>query len=152
MINKVVIVGNLVRDPEFSKTPTGLSLARFTVAVNRRFSQNKDEADFIRVIAWRQTADFIGQYGKKGSTVGVEGKITTGSYDDKTTGKKVYTTEVTADNVQLIGSRNQNDSTQAQAPQREQNYFADEPVTPSSSDDDFDTGPLLDISSDDLPF
>jgi single-strand DNA-binding protein len=152
MINKVVLVGNLVRDPEFSKTPTGLSVARFTIAVNRRFGQTKDEADFIRCVAWRQSADFIGQYGKKGNTVGVEGRITTGSYEDKATGKRVYTTDITVDNVQLIGSRNPNDSTQAQAPQRDSSYFADEPVTPSSSDDDFDTGPHPDISSDDLPF
>ncbi len=151
MINKVVIVGNLTRDPDFSKTQSGISRARFTVAVNRRYGQNEEVA-YISCIAWRQSADFIGQYGKKGNTVGVEGHITTGSYDDKATGKRVYTTDVTVDNVQLIGSRNQSDSTQASAPQKEQNYFADEPVTPSNSDDDFDTGPLLDISSDDLPF
>lgn len=151
MINKVVIVGNLTRDPDFSKTQSGISRARFTVAVNRRYGQNEEVA-YISCIAWRQSADFIGQYGKKGNTVGVEGHITTGSYDDKATGKRVYTTDVTVDNVQLIGSRNQSDSTQASAQQKEQSYFADEPVTPSNSDDDFDTGPLLDISSDDLPF
>ena len=82
--------------------------------------------------------------------MGVEGHITTGSYDDKTTGKKVYTTDVTADNVQLIGSRNSSETQQTsyqQAP-KSTGYFADNDV----SDDDFNTGPLLDISSDDLPF
>jgi single-strand DNA-binding protein len=151
MINKVVLVGNLVRDPELTKTQTGISRARFTVAVNRRYGQNEEVA-YISCVAWRQSADFITQYGRKGNTVGVEGHITTGSYDDKTTGKKVYTTDVTVDNVQLIGSRNQNESTQAPSPMRTPSYFPDEPVTSSNSEDEFDTGPLLDISSDDLPF
>jgi single-strand DNA-binding protein len=70
-----------------------------------------------------KSADFIGQYGKKGNTVGVEGHITTGSYDDKATGKRVYTTDVTVDNVQLIGSRNQSDSTQASSPAERTKLF-----------------------------
>jgi len=148
MINRVVLVGNLTSDPQYSKTQSGISYARFTVAVNRKYGQ-KDETAFIRCVAWSQSADFLNQYAKKGNTVGIEGRITTGSYDDKTTGKKVYTTEVTADNVQLIGSRNSSETQQPsqQAP-KSTGYFADNDV----SDDDFNTGPLLDISSDDLPF
>jgi single-strand DNA-binding protein len=148
MINRVVLVGNLTSDPQYSKTQSGISYARFTVAVNRKYGQN-DETAFIRCVAWRQTADFLNQYAKKGNTVGVEGHITTGSYDDKTTGKKVYTTEVTVDSAQLIGSRNSSETQQTsqQAP-KSTGYFADNDV----SDDDFNTGPLLDISSDDLPF
>lgn len=147
MLNRVVLVGNLTRDPQFSKTASGISVARFTVAVNRRFGNNEG-ADFISCVAWRQSADFISQYAKKGSTVAVEGRITTGSYDDKTTGKKVYTTDVTCDNVQLINSRSSNETSQTQ-PQSSGTYYPDES---SLSDDDFNTGPLLDISSDDLPF
>jgi len=149
MINRVVLVGNLTRDPQYFKTQSGISYARFTVAVNRKYGQN-EETSFISCIAWRQSADFLNQYAKKGNTVGVEGHITTGSYDDKTTGKKVYTTDVTVDNVQLIGSRNSSETQQTsyqQAP-KSTGYFADNDV----SDDDFNTGPLLDISSDDLPF
>jgi len=104
MINKVVLVGNLTRDPQFTKTQSGISNVRFTLAVNRRFG-NKDEADFISCVAWRQTADFVSQYAKKGQTVALEGHLTTGSYDDKTTGKKIYTTDVTCDSVQLINSK-----------------------------------------------
>jgi len=150
MINRVVLVGNLTRDPQFNKTQSGISLARFTVAVNRKYGQN-DETAFINCVAWRQSADFISQYAKKGNTVGIEGHITTGSYDDKTTGKKVYTTEVTCDNVQLIGSRNQSSEPQQTSPAQPKasgGYYPDAEV----SDDDFNTGPLLDISSDDLPF
>ena len=72
MINRVVLVGNLTRDPQFSKTQSGKSFTRFTVAVNRRFG-GKDEADFVSCVAWEKTADIISQYAKKGTTVGVEG-------------------------------------------------------------------------------
>ncbi len=148
MLNRVVLVGRLTKDPELTKTQSGLSVTRFTVAVNRKFSKN-DEADFISCVAWRQTADFLSQYAKKGNIVAIEGRITTGSYDDSTTGKKVYTTDVTVDSAQLVGSRNQSDSTQSYQSSNTSGYQAD---VETKSDDDFETGPLLDISSDDLPF
>lgn len=148
MLNRVVLVGRLTKDPELTKTQSGLSVTRFTVAVNRKFSKN-DEADFISCVAWRQTADFLSQYAKKGNIVAIEGRITTGSYDDSTTGKKVYTTDVTVDSAQLVGSRNQSDSTQSHQSSNTSGYQAD---VETKSDDDFETGPLLDISSDDLPF
>lgn len=149
MINRVVLVGNLTKDPAYSKTQSGISLARFTVAINRRYGQN-EETDFINCVAWRQSADFLSQYAKKGNTVAVEGRISTRNYDDPTTGKKVYVTEVTADNVQLVGSRASKETqSTSQATQAPSGYFAD---NSTASDDDFNTGPLLDISSDDLPF
>ena len=111
MINKVVLVGNLTRDPQLTKTPSGISNVRFTLAVNRRFG-NKDEADFISCVAWRQSADFVSQFAKKGQTVALEGHLTTGSYDDKTTGKKIYTTDVTCDSVQLINTKSNSKATQ----------------------------------------
>jgi single-strand DNA-binding protein len=149
MINRVVLVGNLTRDPQYSKTQSGISLARFSIAINRRYGQN-EEVDYINCVAWRQSADFLNQYAKKGNTIAVEGRISTRNYDDPNTGKKVYVTEVTADNVQLIGSR-QNRESAATAPTQGSNpgYFADQSA---ASDEEFDTGPLLDISSDDLPF
>lgn len=149
MINRVVLVGNLTRDPQYSKTQSGISLARFSVAINRRYGQN-EEVDYINCVAWRQSADFLNQYAKKGNTIAVEGRISTRNYDDPNTGKKVYVTEVTADSVQLIGSR-QNRDTASTAPTQGSNpgYFADQSA---ASDEEFNTGPLLDISSDDLPF
>lgn len=149
MINRVVLVGNLTRDPQYSKTQSGISLARFSVAINRRYGQN-EEVDYINCVAWRQSADFLNQYAKKGNTIAVEGRISTRNYDDPNTGKKVYVTEVTADSVQLIGSR-QNRDTATTAPSQGSNpgYFADQSAV---SDEEFNTGPLLDISSDDLPF
>lgn len=149
MINRVVLVGNLTRDPQYSKTQSGISLARFSVAINRRYGQN-EEVDYINCVAWRQSADFLNQYAKKGNTLAVEGRISTRNYDDPNTGKKVYVTEVTADNVQLIGSRQNRDAANA-APIQSSNpgYFADQSA---AADEEFNTGPLLDISSDDLPF
>ena len=149
MLNRVVLVGNLTKDPQYSKTQSGLSLVRFTGAWNRTFSKN-NEADFISCIAWRQTADFVNQYVKKGQTVALEGRITTGSYDDQTTGKRVYTTDVTVDNLQLVGSRQARDPQTSEPQSTTSGYYPD--VQTKSVEDDFETGPLLDISSDDLPF
>ncbi len=102
-MNNVCLVGRLTADVEMRKTQSGLSVAHFTVAVDRR---TKDAgADFIRCIAWRQSAEFIAQYGTKGRMIGIVGHIKTGSYDDKDTGKKVYTTDIECDSVALLDSR-----------------------------------------------
>ncbi len=156
-INKVILVGRLTRDVEVRKTASGTSYARFTVACDRRFggsSQGGDSsqptADFIGCVAWRQSADFLGSYGRKGNLVSVEGSIQTGSYTDRD-GKKVYTTDIVADRVQLLESRNASSSQQSSYSRPEpQDPFAgsSDPVSP----DDFNMGPALDIASDDLPF
>lgn len=106
MINHVVLVGRLTKDVEVRKTASGISSAMFTVACNRRFSRGQDgqqQADFINCVAWRQTADFLGQYARKGALVGVEGRIQTRNYERD--GQRVYVTEVVADNVQLLESK-----------------------------------------------
>lgn len=155
MINRVVLIGNLTKDPQYFKTQSGISYARFTVATTKKYGQNEETA-FIGCIAWRGAADYLNQYAKRGSLVAVEGHISTGSYDDKTTGKKVYTTDVTADNVKLInGPKEPQDSTQSQSSQSKSNSGYSQSSYQDNndvSDDDFNTGPLLDISSDDLPF
>jgi single-strand DNA-binding protein len=151
MINRVVLVGRLTKDIEVRKTTTGLSTATFTLACNRRF-QGKDAqgptADFINCVAWRQQADFLGSYAKKGSIVGVEGRITTRNYEGQN--GRVYVTEVVCDSVQLIGSQSQG--------QRE-TYVPSQPTVQNNAytmsdtyEDDFSNTPSLDISSDDLPF
>ena len=102
-INRVVLVGRLTRDVEVRKTGSGLSVAQFTVAVDRRMPKNSDgqqSADFVPCVAWRQSADFLGSYARKGNLVSVEGRIQTRNYDDKD-GRKVYVTEVVCDSVQL---------------------------------------------------
>ena len=104
-VNKVVLVGRLTKDIELRKTQSNISVVSFTVAVNRRFKNEKGEyeADFINCIAWRQAADFLNDYAIKGDMVSVEGNIQTRSYDGPK--GKVYITEVVAENVQLISNR-----------------------------------------------
>lgn len=106
MINRVVLVGRLTKDPELRYTPSGVPMARFTVAVNRPFSnqQGEKEADFIGCIAWRKQAENLANFMKKGSLIGVEGRIQTGSFEGQD-GKRVYTTDVVADAVQFLEPR-----------------------------------------------
>ena len=102
MINKAIIMGRLVADPEVRQTPSGVSCCQFTVAVNRDYVQQGQErqADFISVVAWRQTAEFVGKYFSKGKMIIVEGSMRTRTYDDKRyPDVKHYVTEVYADKI-----------------------------------------------------
>lgn len=169
MINRVILVGRLTKDVEVRKTQSGLSVAQFTVACDRRFSRQdsssqQQTADFISCVAWRQSADFLGSYAKKGNLVGVEGRIQTRNYDDKD-GRRVYVTEVVCDNVQLLESRRAREESSQSASYGSSNssygnnsyssYSAPSSGSgdnSSSLDNDFNTGDSLVISSDDLPF
>jgi len=105
MINRVVLVGRITRDPELRKTQNGTSVVSFTLACNRRVKQDgQPDADFISCQAWGKTAEVICQYVFKGHLLGLEGRIQTRSYDDKD-GKRVYVTEVVANSVQLLESK-----------------------------------------------
>ena len=103
MINRVVLVGRLTRDPELRYTPNGVAVATFTLAVNRTFTSQSGEreADFINCVVWRKQAENMANYLRKGSLTGVEGRIQTRSYDNQE-GKRVYVTEVIADSVQFL--------------------------------------------------
>jgi len=104
-MNSVVIVGNLASDPEVRTTQSGTSNCTFRVAVQRSFANANGvrEADFLSCVAWRQTADFVGKYLHKGSKVAVSGSIQTRNYEKD--GRKVYVTEIIADRVESVGSR-----------------------------------------------
>lgn len=117
-MNKCVLVGNLTRDPEHSTTSSGISLCRFTIAVNRNYrnSSGENEADFINIIAWRGLADNCGKYLTKGSKVGVSGSIQTRNYEDKD-GNKRYATEVVADDVEFLSPKGESGSA-APAPRK----------------------------------
>ncbi len=105
-MNKVFLIGNLVRDPEISTTQSGISFCKFTVAVSRRRGEDND-ADFIGITAWRATAENCAKFLKKGSKVAISGNIKTGSYEKE--GQKVYTTEVVAQEVEFLSTRNSGD-------------------------------------------
>lgn len=103
-MNITVLVGRLTRDPELRYTQNGTAVANFNLAVDRPFSKEK-ETDFINCVAWRKQAENLAQYMKKGSQIGISGRIQTRNYEDKD-GKRVYVTEVVADSVQFLDSRN----------------------------------------------
>ncbi|MDY0404134.1 single-stranded DNA-binding protein [Virgibacillus sp. 179-BFC.A HS] len=169
MLNRVVLVGRLTKDPDLRYTPSGVAVANFTVACNRPFTnqQGNREADFINCVIWRRPAENLANYMKKGSLIGVDGRIQTRNFEGQD-GKRVYVTEVVADSVQFLESkgasqsqgggfgnnnfgsgydqnRNQNNQMNPN-PNRNQNQ---EPM----DDDPFkDNGEPIDISDDDLPF
>lgn len=154
MINNVVLVGRLTRDPELRKTQTGKSVLSFSCAVNRKYKSENQTADFINCVAWNQTADFLARYATKGALVGIEGRIQTRNYEDKT-GNRVYVTEVVCDSVQLLESKAEAERRQAQQGSSSYSQPSGQSYYPDESSDDLDEefgGPTLDISSDDLPF
>lgn len=108
MINNVVLVGRMTRDAELRITQSNTAVASFTLAVNRNFkSQNGErEADFINCIIWRQQAENLANWAKKGALIGITGRIQTRNYENQQ-GQRVYVTEVVAENFQILESRNQ---------------------------------------------
>lgn len=105
MLNKVVLMGRLTAEPKTSQTPKGVNVATFSLAVERQY--NKGITDFINIVAWRQTAEFVSKYFKKGQLVAIEGNLQTRSYEDKQ-GNKRYTVEVIAEQVYFTGSNKNN--------------------------------------------
>lgn len=155
MLNKIFLMGRLVADPELKQTPSGVSVATFRIAVDRDF-KNKEtgerEADFINIVTWRATADFVSRYFAKGRMAVVEGRLQTRSYTDKD-GNKRYVSEVVADNVYFGDSRRDGDNggsysapaPRAAAPAPQQPAYG----TPVPAEDQFAE---LDGDDGDLPF
>lgn len=126
MINRVILVGRLTKDPEMRGTASGKKVCSFTLAVSK---PGKDAgADFISCVAWEKTAELIAQYLHKGSQIGVEGRIQTRNYEDPNTFKKVYVTEVLVNDITFLDSKSEQPKVEIE----------DEP--------------LIDITNDDLPF
>ena len=147
MINRVVLVGRMTKDPVLRKTGSGASVTSFTVACDRRIkAEGQPTADFINCVCWNKIADNTAQYTHKGSLVGVEGRIQTRSYDDQS-GKRVYITEVIADSVQFLDSKKSNDTAYQPQPQQ-----ASQPTYGAPADDFNSYSSALDINADDLSF
>ena len=155
MINRVILVGRMTKDPILRKTQSGTSVTSFTVACDRRIkTEGQPTADFINCVCWNKVADNTAQFTHKGSLVGVEGRIQTRSYDDQS-GRRVYVTEVVADSVQFLEPKGTNSAAAVNAytPDYDagnQGYQSDN-ASPSYSSD-FASSDTLDIASDDLPF
>jgi single-strand DNA-binding protein len=143
MINRVVLVGRITKDVDLRATSSNVSVTQFTVAVNRQFtSQNGErQADFIQCVAWRNQAEFMKNYVKKGALIGVEGRIQTRQYEDKD-GQSRYVTEVQVDSIQLLESRG--DATKP-------NEYEEKPGKNQDNDDFYETSKKL-AAEDDLPF
>jgi single-strand DNA-binding protein len=173
MINRTVLVGRLTRDPELRYTSSGAAVASFTVAVNRQFtnSQGEREADFINCVMWRKAAENFANFTRKGSLVGIDGRIQTRSYENQQ-GQRVYVTEVVAENFSLLESRSSTEHRQGNdngfgnqsAPSQQQssgnpfdggqtNQSGSQQPNHSNPNDPFaNGGQSIDISDDDLPF
>lgn len=171
MLNRVVLVGRLTKDPELRYTPSGVAVATFTLAVNRTFTNQSGEreADFINCVTWRRQAENVANFLKKGSLAGVDGRLQTRNYENQQ-GQRVFVTEVQAESVQFLepksggsgsggynegnsgggqyfgGGQNDNPFGGNQNSQRRNqgNSFNDDPFA--------NDGKPIDISDDDLPF
>lgn len=106
MLNKVILIGNVTKDPELETINSGVSVCRFTLAVQRRYSNSdgERETDFLNIITWRTQAENCSKYLKKGSKCAIEGSIQTRSYDAQD-GSKRYVTEIVAENVEFLNSK-----------------------------------------------
>ena len=163
MINNVVLVGRMTRDAELRYTPSNQAVATFSLAVNRNFkNQNGErEADFINVVIWRQQAENLANWAKKGALIGVTGRIQTRSYDNQQ-GQRVYVTEVVAESFQLLESRTAREGQgggYSAGNSSGGNDYNSPYQTPTQSTPNFarEESPFgannpMDISDDDLPF
>ena len=144
-MNKAILIGNLANDPESRTTASGISQCTFRLAVQRRFAnaQGVREADFLTIVCWRQTADFCSRYLSKGRRVAVEGSIQTRSYDAQD-GTKRYVTEIVADNVEFLGSREEGSG------QRAGGYSA--PASAPAPRQAAPAGGFMEVDDDELPF
>ena len=168
MLNRVILMGRLVSDPELKTTPNGVSVTSFRIAVDRNYVKSGEErkADFIDIVAWRGQAEFICKYFGKGSMIAVEGQLQTRTYQAKD-GTNRYVVEVVVDNVSFTGERRDNSGYQQQyggsqygsqpsyqnqnygrAPQQPAQNFQQPASYQNGSDSDFQEVPL----DDDLPF
>lgn len=158
MINRVVLVGRLTRDPELKYTANNVAVASFTLAVNRQFtnSQGEREADFINCVIWRKAAENFVKLVHKGSLVGIDGRLQTRNYENKQ-GNRVYVTEVVVDNFSLLEARyqapndNSSDSTNDSS-NKAPSYNQSNKSNNNMSDPFADNSKPIDISDSDLPF
>jgi single-strand DNA-binding protein len=147
-LNRVLLIGNLTRDPEVRYTPKGTAVVDIGVAVNRVYSgedgEKKEETTFVDVTLWGRQAEIAGQYLKKGRPVFIEGRLQLDTWDDRQTGQKRSRLRVVCENMQLLGSRSETEGSPS-APRR-----SPAPSAPAQKQEPRD--PDLDVEPDDIPF
>lgn len=143
MINKVILVGRITKDPELKTTTSNVSVVTFTLAVNRQFTDQSGErqADFISCVVWRRQAENLANYVRKGALLGVEGRIQTRTYESETGTR--YVTEVVCDSVQFLESKSENTSPAS--------FVTPKTVDEADNDAYYETSKQL-AAEDDLPF
>lgn len=157
MLNKVILMGRITHDLEVKQTPSGASVVSFSVAVERSFKDQNGErqTDFINCVAWRQQAEFIGRYFRKGRMIAIEGNLRTRTYDDKN-GVKHYVTEVYVDNVSFTGEKAEGNSYQQDGYQTGYNQApVQNNYNSAPANDDLSIGDMADfevLSDDGVPF
>ena len=139
MINRVILVGRLTKDPEYRENRNGVGVATFTLAINRPFTnaQGEREADFINVVVFKRQAENVSQYLFKGNLAGVDGRIQSRSYENQE-GRRVFVTEVIADNVHFLEPKKSNQSKQQQG----QASTGNNPFSNNNVDDNMDNLPF----------
>lgn len=154
MINRVVLVGRLTKDVDLRYTSNGTAVGSFTVAVNRQFTnqQGEREADFINCVIWRKSAEALANFTRKGSLVGVEGRIQTRSYENNDN-QRIFVTEVNVDNFSLLESKSANEQRQSNPPSNNSPKPNQNKYDPAPNSDPFAAnGQQIEIRDDDLPF
>ena len=142
-VNKVILVGNLGKDPEVKYTPSGVPVAKFSVATNERFKDKAGEwqerTEWHDVVAWQRVAEIVGEYVSKGSRVYIEGKLQTSSWEDRQSGQRKYRTEIVARDLVLLGPGQNGNGGQ---PTADDNAEEPEPIHAGSGE----------ITDNDIPF
>lgn len=167
MINRAVLTGRLTKDAELKVTQSGLSVATFTLAVNKQYSKAKGDADFINCVIWRKAAENFCNFTSKGSLVGIDGRIQTRSYENKS-GQKVYVTEIVVDSFSLLESKKDrlannnsgidnnygaNSNNNGFSNTTTNTNYTNNSSNESQAPDPFaESGDSIDITDDDLPF
>ena len=150
-MNKVVLIGRLTKDPELRYTSSNIPTVTFSLAVNRPF-QNQNgvrEADFMNIVMWRKQAETAKKYLSKGSLIAVDGRIQTRNYDG-TDGKKVYVTEVVADNFEFLESKGQRANMTSD--ENMDSFVQNMPTTDVKDEPYIDFGDTIELSDDDIAF
>ena len=161
MINQIVLIGRLTADPNLKYTANGQAVATFTLAVNRNFTNQSGEreADFINCVIWRKPAETLANYARKGTLLGITGRIQTRNYENQQ-GQRVYVTEVVVENFQLLESKDSNSSQNTNAtsvPNAQTNNYT--PNNQNATQTNLGVNPIndfgattIDINDDSLPF
>lgn len=146
MINRVVLVGRITKDLDLRYSPAGVAILNFNIAVNRMFTnqQGEREADFPNIVCFKKQAENVANFCKKGSLVGIDGRIQTRTYEGQN--GKVYVTEVVADSIQFLEPKGSNNQSNTNTSQGSQNSYT------RDNDPFAGSGNLIDLSDDDLPF